>query len=452
VATAAASELLANAWLAAIVESSGEAIVSKTLDGIVTSWNPAAQRLFGYAPEEIIGRHISALAAPGHEDEMPSILDRIRRGEKVERYDTVRRRKDGSLIDVALTVSPIRDEVGQVIGASKIARDITERKRAEAALRASDARFRSLANTVPDIVWMADSDGAITFASDRWFDFSGITPEQNARQWPELVLHPDDRERCIAQWTRALGEGTEYEIEVRNRRHDGEYRWFLTRASPIRDAEGRITAWCGSTTDIHDRKLGEERQRMLAAELSHRVKNLLTVIQILAERTGDRATSVDEFLAAFRGRLQALNSAQTALVASDWHGASLTALVRAALEPYLGEGSRIDVDLRELTVSSEAALTLTLALDELATNAVKYGALSSPTGRVTLTASAEAGATGEELCLVWQEDHGPRVHPPETTGFGTTMLSRAMQYQHQGRTEVIWRESGLLSRLHLPLS
>ena len=155
------------------------------------------------------------------------------------------------------------------------------------------------------------------------FDYCGITPEQNARQWPELVLHPDDRERCIAQWTRALREGTEYEIEVRNRRHDGEYRWFLTRASPIRDAEGRITAWFGSTTDIHDRKLGEERQQMLAAELSHRVKNLLTVIQILAERTGDRATSVDEFLAAFRGRLQALNSAQSALVASDWHGASL---------------------------------------------------------------------------------------------------------------------------------
>jgi PAS domain S-box-containing protein len=449
VATAAASELLANAWLGAIVESSDEAIVSKTLDGIVTSWNPAAERLFGYTADEAIGRHISILAAPGHEDEMPAILERIRRGEKVGRYETLRRRQDGSPVEVSLTVSPIRDEAGRIIGASKIARDITASKRAEAALRASEARLRSLANTVPDIVWMADPDGAITFASDRWFDYCGITPEQNARQWPELV-HPDDRERCIAQWTCALREGTEYEIEVRNRRHDGEYRWFLTRASPIRDAEGRITGWCGSTTDIHDRKLGEERQQMLAAELSHRVKNLLTVIQILAERTGDRATSVDEFLAAFRGRLRALDSAQSALVASDWHGASLTALVRAALEPYLGEGSRIDLDLRELTVKSEVAFTLTLALHELATNAVKYGALSSPTGRVTLTASVEADATG--LCLVWQEDQGPKVRPPETAGFGTTILSRAIQYQHQGRTELIWRESGLLCRLHLPLS
>jgi PAS domain S-box-containing protein len=152
----------------------------------------------------------------------------------------------------------------------------------------------------------------VTFANDRWFQFCGITPEQNVRDWPELVLHPDDRERCVAQWTRALREGTEYEIEVRNRRHDGEYRWFLTRASPIRDAAGRITAWFGCTTDIHDRKQAEGRQEVLAAELAHRVKNLLTVIGALAERTGDRATSVGQFLEALRGRIQALNAAQTA--------------------------------------------------------------------------------------------------------------------------------------------
>ena len=106
-------ETLANARLAAIVESADEAIASKTLDGIVTSWNPAAETLFGYTAAEILGRHISVLAAPGREDEMPAILERIRRGEKVERYETVRRRKDGSLVEIALTVSPIRDEFGR---------------------------------------------------------------------------------------------------------------------------------------------------------------------------------------------------------------------------------------------------------------------------------------------------------------------------------------------------
>jgi PAS domain S-box-containing protein len=452
VATKANTVALANAWLAAIVESADEAIASKTLDGIVTSWNPAAETLFGYTAAEIIGRHISILAAPGHEHEMPTILQRIRRGEKVDRYETVRRRKDGSLVEVSLTVSPILDEAGQIIGASKIAGDITERKRTEEALRASEERFRNLANAVPDMVWTADPDGSITYANDRWFQFCGITPEQNARDWPELVLHPDDRQRCIAQWTGALREGTEYEIEVRNRRHDGEYRWFLTRASPIRDAAGRITAWFGSTTDIHDRKQAEDRQQILAAELSHRVKNLLTVIGVLAERTGDRATSVEQFLDAFRGRIGALNSAQAALIAGDWQGASLTALVHAALEPYFVDGSRIHVEVEDLPIRSDFALTLTLALHELATNAAKYGALSSATGRVRLTARVEAGEAGAEFRLDWQEDGGPPVQPPTTAGFGTAMLVHAMQYQHHGRTELIWREAGLVCRLRLPLA
>lgn len=451
-ATAASTVALANAWLAAIVESADEAIASKTLDGVVTSWNPAAEKLFGYAAEEIIGRHISILAAPGRESEMPAILERIRRGEKVDHYETVRRRKDGSLVDISLTVSPICDESGEIIGASKIVRDIGERKRVEEALRASEERFRNLANAIPDFVWTADPDGTITFANDRWFEYCGITPEQNAREWPELVLHPDDRERCIAEWTRALREGTPYEIEVRTRRHDGEYRWFLTRATPVRDAAGRITAWYGSTTDIHERKQAEVRQQILAAELSHRVKNLLTVIGVLAERTGDKATSVEQFLEAFRGRIQALSSAQAALIASDWQAASLRALVGAALEPYLVDRGRIHLEIEDLPISSDFALTLTLALHELATNAAKYGALSSATGQVRLTARVESGENGQEFSLVWDEGGGPPVQSPKYAGFGTTLLGKAMEYQHHGRAELIWRESGLLCRLRLPAS
>jgi PAS domain S-box-containing protein len=445
-------DMLANSWLAAIVESADEAIASKTLDGIVTSWNPAAEALFGYTAGEILVRHISILAAPGRENEMPAILEHIRRGRKVDRYETVRRRKDRSLVEISLTVSPIRDQAGQIIGASKIASDITERRRVANALRASEERFRYLANAIPDMVWTADPDGCITFANDRWFEFCGIDPEQSARDWPELVLHPDDRERCLAEWTRALGEGTEYEIEVRSRRHDGEYRWFLTRASPIRDGAGRITAWFGSTTDIHDRKQAEERQRILAAELSHRVKNLLTVIGVLAERTGDRATSVEQFLRAFRGRIQALNSAQAALIAGDWQRASLAALVHAALEPYLVEGGRVHLDIEDLPIRSEIALTLTLALHELATNAAKYGALSSASGCVRLSARIEPAETGDQLVLVWEEEGGPPVQPPTTAGFGTTMLGKAIEYQHQGRSELIWRDAGLVYRLSLPLA
>jgi PAS domain S-box-containing protein len=322
----AMSEPPAASWLAAIVESSDDAIVSKTLDGTITSWNPAAERLFGYTAEEVIGRPISIVAAPDREDEMPANLERIRRGERVERYDTVRRRKDGSLVDISLTVSPIRDETGRIVGASKIARDITARKHAE------------------------------------------------------------------------------------------------------------------------------ERQRLLTAELSHRVKNLFAVVQVLAERSASKATSAAECIEAFRGRLQALNVAHSALIAENWNWARLPSLVQTALEPYLGEGDRIRLDIEDLRLNPEFALTLALGLNELATNAAKYGALANPGGRVTLTARVEADESGNKLRLVWQEDGGPAVDAPALAGFGTTMLSQAIEYQHEGKVELDWRTEGLVCRLTLPIA
>jgi PAS domain S-box-containing protein len=324
--SAVLAETPTSGWLAAIVESSDDAIISNTLDGVITSWNPAAQRLFGYCPEEVIGRPISILAPPDRENEMPGNLARIRRGEKVDRYDTVRRRKDGSLIDISLTVSPIRDEAGRIVGASKIARDITARKQAE------------------------------------------------------------------------------------------------------------------------------ERQRLLTAELDHRVKNLFAVVQVLAERSAFKATSAAECIEAFRGRLQALNVAHTALIAGDWRWASLASLVQTALEPYQGEGDRIRLAVQDLRLNPDFAVTLASGLNELATNAAKYGALASPPGRVTVTARVEAGESGDELRLVWQEDGGPEVDAPALAGFGTAMLSQAIEYQHQGKVELDWRKEGLICRLTLPIA
>ncbi|MFO1265767.1 MAG: ATP-binding protein [Rubrivivax sp.] len=139
------------------------------------------------------------------------------------------------------------------------------RRAANEALRASEERFRQMANTAPAMIWSADAAGTITFHNQRWLDYAGLTPEANSRDWPRRVLHPDDIERCTAAWAAALASGSDYEIEVRNRRHDGEYRWFLTRATAVRDSGGRIVEWLGSTTDIHERKLAEERQAFALA-------------------------------------------------------------------------------------------------------------------------------------------------------------------------------------------
>jgi two-component sensor histidine kinase len=190
---------------------------------------------------------------------------------------------------------------------------------------------------------------------------------------------------------------------------------------------------------------------MLTAELSHRVKNLFAVVQVLAERSASKATSAAECIDAFRGRLQALNAAHNALIAGDWNWASLASLIRTALEPYLGEGDRIRLDVEDLRLNPDFALTLASGLNELGTNAAKYDALANPGGRVTLTARVEAGESGDEFRLVWQEDGGPAVESPGVAGFGTSMLSQAIAYQHDGKVELDWRKEGLICRLTVPL-
>ncbi|HEX7174636.1 MAG TPA: PAS domain S-box protein [Pyrinomonadaceae bacterium] len=251
--------------LAAIVESSQDAVIGKTLEGTITSWNAAAERLYGYTSAEAVGRHISMAAPPERRDEIDEILSRIRNGAKVEHLETVRVRKDGTRFDVSVTVSPIRNSAGVVTGASTIARDITERTRAEESVRASEESYRALADAMPQIVWTARPDGYYDYYNRRWFEYTGMTMEQTEGWGWQPVLHPDDVELCLRTWSNAVVSGHGYEIEYRFRRaSDAQYRWHLGRAEPMRDAEGRILKWFGTATDIHDQKQSADRSRFLA--------------------------------------------------------------------------------------------------------------------------------------------------------------------------------------------
>src|SRR2546421_554805 len=126
-------------------------------------------------------------------------------------------------------------------------------KKAEELLcRPREELLRTLADSAPSMIWVADPDGTITFRNKQWIEYTGISPTENMNNWAELVLHPDDLDRCMQAWQQALKEGSDYEIEVRNKRHDGVYRWFITRVLPVRDTSGRITAWYGSSTDNHE--------------------------------------------------------------------------------------------------------------------------------------------------------------------------------------------------------
>lgn len=217
-------------------------------------------------PEEMTKRHVTEFAFP---EDIPATRERIAnnlRGQ-TEQFDFRFRNGKGEEILVLACTCPARDRDGRIIGALGMFTDTTKPKRAEEALRESERRFRALANAVPAMVWTAAPDGSITYANDQWLQYCGVAPELNRKEWPQLVLHPDDRERCVQQWEHALASGANYEIEVRNRRHDGVYHWFLTRAVPARDELGRITRWHGTTMDIDDRKRLEDDLARQADEL-----------------------------------------------------------------------------------------------------------------------------------------------------------------------------------------
>jgi PAS domain S-box-containing protein len=250
--------------LAAIVESSDDAIVGCSLEGSITSWNKGAERLYGYGAEEIVGRPLSVLVPPDHPDEAPAILERVGRGEYIEHYETVRVRKDQTRVDVSLTISPIRDAQGAVVGASKIARDITERKRSETALRESEARFRQLADAMPQIVWTAGPAGVIDYSNRRWHEFTGSPVGVGNEGW-RAVVHADDMPHASRRWSESLRSGTPFEMEIRLLdRRAGGYRWHLMRTVPVRDEAGTVVRWYGTATDVDGQKRAGDAARFLA--------------------------------------------------------------------------------------------------------------------------------------------------------------------------------------------
>jgi PAS domain S-box-containing protein len=248
--------------LAAIVDSSDDAIVSKNLDGVITSWNKSAERMFGYSAEEAIGQHITLIIPPERHAEESDILMRLKRGERVDHFHTVRRRKDGTLLDVSLTISPVTDSSGQVIGASKVARDITAQKRAEHELLESEQRFRVITDAAPIMVWMSGTDKHCYYFNKGWLDFVGRTLQQESGNgWTEN-LHPEDFDRRLQIYASNFDARRPFEMEYRMRHHTGQYRWVLDRGVPRYAADGTFEGYVGGCLDIHSQKEAAEKVRI----------------------------------------------------------------------------------------------------------------------------------------------------------------------------------------------
>jgi PAS domain S-box-containing protein len=305
--------------LASIVESSNDAIITMNLDGFISSWNKSAEQLFGYTAEEVVGKHITIYIPLERHDEERTILARIKNGERIDHYETVRQHKDGRLIDISLTVSPIENAQGKIVGASKIARDITERRR------------------------------------------------------------------------------------------------------------------------------NDEHIITLAGEAQHRTKNILATVQATVNLS--HSDTPDGLKRAIEGRIQALANVHDLLVKSCWAGAELSSIAAQELAPYLGRGEgRARIDGPHILLSPNTAQSIAVTLHELATNAAKYGSLSTPRGQVEITwIRAPEGM----LILHWTESGGPPAKKPTRKGFGTTVIERMIREQLKGEMHLDWRAEGLACEIML---
>jgi PAS domain S-box-containing protein len=260
--------------LAAIVESSVDAIISQNLEGRITSWNTGATHLFGYAAEEMINQPATRLLPASHWRHEPIVLEGLAPGQQVTRFETVRQRQDGSLIDVALTVSPILDAHGKVVGTSTIARDITEHKRQEMEIKRREQLYRAIGESIDYGVWVSDATGALVYASDSFLKLIGLTLEKAAGDGWRRALHPDEQALSLSSWRASLRAGILWEQEHTVRGADGEWHPILTRGVPIRDERGAITSWVGINLDISAYRAAQEAVRQGEARFREIADNI----------------------------------------------------------------------------------------------------------------------------------------------------------------------------------
>ena len=260
-----------SAGLAAIVNSSNDAIIGKDLNSIITSWNIGAERMFGYSATEMIGQSVLRLIPSDRHGEEMHIIDQVKRGERIEHFETSRIAKDGRVIDIAATVSPIKNKSGTIVGASKMARDITDRTRAENALQEGEKQFQTMINAIPQLAWIAQADGTIFWYNQRWFDYTGTTLEQMKGEGWERIHDPDLLPKVLERWKYSLENCQPFEMEFPLRAADGHYGWFLTRVFPLRDNTGNVVRWFGTNTDLSQKRAADEEIQTLNTNLEERV-------------------------------------------------------------------------------------------------------------------------------------------------------------------------------------
>ena len=360
------------------------------------------------------------------------------------------RRHDGVWRDFSVRAVAALEPDGSIREWIGVHTDITERKRAEERLRESEQRFRAMADSAPAPVWMTAAEGGVTFANEAFAAFAGVEPKALLGDAWISLIHPDDIPGVAARRAAAREGPDAYGFEARFLCGDGAYRWMVANARPQIDALGQFQGYIGMAMDMTETKTAEARQRLLINELNHRVKNTLASIQSIVRQTlrpDETPVHVRERLI---DRLLAMSAAHDVLTRESWEGAGLEEIVLQSLAPFVDdqEPDRIMVSGPNLRVGASTALSLALAMHELATNAVKYGALSTPGGKVVVAWDL---GEGERAVLTWTETGGPPVATPERKGFGTRLLDRGLSADLGGQPKLSFEVEGVRAVLPVRL-
>ena len=333
--------------------------------------------------------------------------------------------------------------------------DVTEQRRISEALAESEVRFRTLADTMPQIVWSTLPDGFHDYYNARWYEFTGVpVGSTDGEAWNDM-FHPDDQDRAFAVWRHSLATGEPYHIEYRLKHHSGNYRWTLGLALPICDASGQITRWFGTCTDIHETKQVAEERELVAQELSHRIKNIFAVLTSIISLSARSRPEVKAFAEELRQRIYALGEAHdfvrphSHVSQQPEHKGSLKVLIERLMQPYgRNDQARIVFSGADTEVDDGAATPLALLFHELGTNSAKYGALSSDGGRVELTGSH----VDDRYHLSWKELGGPPIAAnAQSLGFGSRLITLSVEGQMRGTLQRIWETDGLRVEIELPV-
>jgi PAS domain S-box-containing protein len=323
----------------------------------------------------------------------------------------------------------------------------SEQRRLSGELAGTLQRYETALRGSHVTVYTQDRDLRYTSISNPMF---GLAIDRIIGHTDEEVLPPESRAAVVALKRAALETGNPQDSEVSIKAGLTE-RWHDLHVEPLRDIAGEIVGLSCAAVDITERKEGEGHLRLLMRELTHRSKNLLAVIQAMARQTARHVGSIDAFLDQFSARLQAVATSHDLLVQESWYGVSLFELVRSQLSHYMDRaGAQVSLDGPTLVLKPEAAQSLVLALHELATNAAKYGALSVPTGHVSITWQQLPAAQANRVELIWLEEHGPKVNPPKLRGFGSMVIEQNLKRALDAQVEMSFLPNGVQCRISIP--